>query len=294
MTSRCAEIRRCRPLLGTFVEVVARADSSDRASAALEAAFAAVARVQRLMSFHDPASDVSRINRDAAREAVEVDRWTLRVLAAARDLQARTRGVFDVGVAPWLQRWGYLPDTPVCRAPARRASAEPAFEIGPGRRVRFRRPAAIDLGGIAKGFAVDRAVEALVRAGAASGAVNAGGDLRVFGREPSALHVRHPREPGRLLPLGTLRDAAFATSADTFARRHWRGRAVSPLVDPTRGRPCVPARSASVRASTCLVADALTKVVMILGRRSAPILRAHRASGFLITAQGDVRLCEAA
>jgi FAD:protein FMN transferase len=160
--------------------------------------------------------------------------------------------------------------------------------------VRFRRPAAIDLGGIAKGFAVDRAVDAMRCEGAASGVVNAGGDLRVFGGEPSLLHVRHPREPGRLLPAGALRDAAFATSADTFARRRWRGRAVSPLLDPTSGRPCVRARSASVRAPTCLVADALTKVVMILGRRSAPILRAHAASGFWITAQGDVRSCEAA
>ena len=294
MTSRCAEIRRCRPLLGTFVEVAARAESPERASAALEAAFAAVARVQRLMSFHDPASDVSRINRDAAREAVEVDAWTVRVLEAARDLHARTRGVFDVAVAPWLQRWGYLPDTPSWRAPARRTDEESAFELGPGRRVRFRRAAAIDLGGIAKGFAVDRAVEALIGEGAASCVVNAGGDLRVFGSEPVALHVRHPREPGRLLPLGTLRDAAFATSADTFTRRRWRGRAVSPLVDPRRGRACAPACGASVRAPTCLVADALTKVVMILGRRSAPILREHAASGFLISADGDIRACEAA
>src|SRR5215468_5080863 len=157
MTSRCAEIRRCRPLLGTYVEVALLAESPERASAALEAAFAAVARVQRLMSFHDPASDVSRTNRDAAREAVLVDAWTFHVLEAARDLHRSTRGVFDVGVAPWLQRWGYLPDTPACRAPARRAGAEPAFELGPGLRVRFRRAAAIDLGGIAKGFAVDRA-----------------------------------------------------------------------------------------------------------------------------------------
>ena len=294
MTSRCAEIRRCRPGLGTFVEVAARAGTPERASAALEAAFAAVSRVQRRMSFHDPASDVSRLNRDAAREAVEVDPWPLHVLEAARDLHLRTRGVVDVGVAPWLQRWGYLPDTGACRAPARRADPEPVFEIGPDRRVRFRRPASIDLGGIAKGLAVDRAVEALVGEGATSGVVNAGGDLRVFGAEAMPLHVRHPREPGRLLPLGTLRDAASATSADTFSRRRWRGRVVSALVDPTSGRPCVGAQSASVRAPTCLVADALTKVVTILGRRSAPILRAYAASGLLITADGDVRGCEAA
>src|SRR5262249_31920306 len=203
-------------------------------------------------------------------------------------------GVVGVGAARWPRRGASLPDTPSCGAPERRADGEPALELGPGRRVRFRSPAAIDLGGIAKGFAVDRAVEALRAEGAASGVVNAGGDLRVFGPEPSALHVRHPREPGRLLPFGTLRDAAFATSSDTFTRRRWRGRVVSPLVHPRQGRACARARSASVRAPTCLVADALTKVVMILGRRSAPILRAHAASGFLVTPEGDVHAWEAA
>ena len=285
MTSRCAEIRRCRPLLGTFVDVSASADSAERTLRALEAAFAAIQRVQRLMSFHDAASDVSRMNRDAAQGPVEVDAWTYRVLAAARDLHAQTRGAFDVSVAPYLQRWGYLPAEPHSTP---RAADQSAIDLLHGRRVSFRKPLCVDLGGIAKGFAVDRAVEALRHAGASSGVVNAGGDLRVFGATPSMVHVRHPREPSRLLPMGTLANAAVATSAVYFARRRWRGREVSPLVDPRWGRPCTQALSVSVQATTCLVADALTKVVMILGARSAEILRVYSATAMLVTPGGDV------
>jgi len=293
MTSHSVEIRRCRPLLGTFVDVSAEADSAERAGAALEAAFAAILRVQRRMSFHDAESDVSRLNRDAARGPVEVDAWTCEVLAAARDLHAETRGAFDVSVAPYLQRWGYLPASPDSTRSAP-AADQAAIDLLPGRRVRFRRPLCIDLGGIAKGFAVDRAIEALERAGASAGLVNAGGDLRVFGATPAAIHVRDPGAPGRLLPIGSLENAAFATSAGYFARRRWRGRRVSPLVDPVRGRPWTKPVSVSVRAATCLAADALTKVVAILGARSAPILRAHSASGYLVTRAGVAVAGEAA
>jgi thiamine biosynthesis lipoprotein len=294
MTSPSAEVRRCRPLLGTFVEVSACADSAPRAAAALEAAFAAVDRVQRRMSFHDPESDVSRLNRWAEHGPVAVDPWTHQVLEAASSFRDASRGAFDVTVAPRLQRWGYLPPAGQAAGVFPPVSDPGAIELLSGHRVRFRRPVRIDLGGIAKGFAVDRAVDALQAAGAASGQVNAGGDLRVFGPSPSTVHVRHPRAPGRVLRLARLTDAALATSATYFARRRWRGRRVSPIVDPRRGSPCIGRRSVSVRAPTCLVADALTKVLAILGARGAAILRLYSAVGFVVTPSGRVVCTEGA
>jgi thiamine biosynthesis lipoprotein len=286
MMSRSSEVRRCRPLLGTFVEIGADGGAA-RADAAIAAAFAAVERVQRLMSFHDDASDVARLNREAAQRAVEVAPWTADVLRAAQHFHAATDGAFDVTIAPRLQRWGYLPESD-SRAAATLATDQSAVELLPGNHVRFRRPVRIDLGGIAKGFAVDRAIDALRAAGVASGVVNAGGDLRVFGPAPSLIHVRDPREPGRVVPLVAIENAALATSASYFTRRKWRGRWVSPLVDPRRGRSCVRAASVSVRAATCMAADALTKVVAVLGRRSAQILRDQAAIAFLLTPNGDV------
>src|SRR5262252_5228421 len=98
MTSRSSNLRRARPLLGTIVEVSVHGTPSSLAHA-LEAAFAAVAAVHRLMSFHDAASDVSRLNRDALHAPVRVDPRTWSVLAAARRVSAASSGLFDVTVA---------------------------------------------------------------------------------------------------------------------------------------------------------------------------------------------------
>src|SRR5262245_49914085 len=111
-----AEIRRARPLLGTFVEIAAVGSDRSELDAAVEAAFAAIAKVHRLMSFHEPASDVSRLNRAAAMRPVRVEAWTWDVIAAAVDLNRRSHGAFDIAVAPLLQDAGLLPSTAADRA----------------------------------------------------------------------------------------------------------------------------------------------------------------------------------
>src|SRR5579862_2341809 len=106
---RSPEMRRARPLLGTYVSVAVSGVSGPAAAAAGDAAFAAIARVERLMSFHDPGSDLGRLNRAAGREAVAVDPWTIEVVRAACDLQLASDGCFDISVVPELQRQGLLP-----------------------------------------------------------------------------------------------------------------------------------------------------------------------------------------
>jgi thiamine biosynthesis lipoprotein len=145
----------------------------------------------------------------------------------------------------------------------------------------------LDLGGIAKGFAVDQAVRSLKRAGVAWGLVNAGGDLRAFGSRAWPIHVRHPAAPGQLIAVGTLREGAVATSAPYFSERMQGGQPTSALFDPTTERSIVAPISATVFARTCLFADALTKAVL-LGDAS-PALRACRAHGFVLTAEGAAR-----
>lgn len=286
MTSCSNELRRCRPLLGTFVEVAVEAGEADsRAIRAIEAAFAAIERVQQLMSFHSAASDVSRLNRNAARRPVKVNARTYEVLQAAGLLHAASRGAFDVTIAPQLQRWGYLPG---CGRAHSGCIDQSAIELMAGNRVRFSRPVQIDLGGIAKGFAVDKAVEALQRCGIASGRVNAGGDLRVFGPQSALIHIRHPAAPGQLLALGKIANAAVATSAGYFSRKRRHGQRVTPLFDPLRQRSCREDVSVTVQAPTCLWADALTKAVLVLGGESAGVLRSFSATGYQVSSQGEV------
>src|SRR5439155_21847017 len=108
----------------------------------------------------------------------------------------------------------------------------------PENRVRFLQPLQIDRGGIAKGFAVDEAVTELQRHGIRSGLVNAGGDLRAFGRREQQVHLRHPACLDKIVPLRPLTDCALATSATYFSRKKWHGQWVSSIVDSRRKRPC--------------------------------------------------------
>jgi len=257
------EVRRARPLLGTLVEITAGAATRERAMSAIDHAFASIERVQRLMSFHDSQSDVSRINRRACRVAVRVHPWTWRVLCAAQQLARASGGAFDVTIGRQLVRWGYLPKN------------GPLLPVGfpgdwrdvrllSGQRVRLTRSLLIDLGGIAKGFAVDCAVTALRKHGCTSGLVNAGGDLRAFGTLARIVHLRHPASPRNLVPAFELTSGAIATSADYFSRKSWGGRSVAPLA-ARQGSARTGSASVTVEARTCMLADALTKVCLLQG-----------------------------
>lgn len=242
---------RARPLLGTIVAI--RAEASDRA---IEAAFHAVARVHELMNAHSDAGDIAALNAGAWRRPVAVHAWTFRVLAAALAIGRASRGAFD----PTLGRGATYED----------------IALLPGQRVRLRRQARLDLGGIAKGFAVDQAVRRLRRLGARAGSVNAGGDLRLFGETLQTVRVRLPAAPELSIPLATATSRAFATSAGYFGAAH---------IDARRGRRLRLQSSITVSADSCMVADALTKAVCAMGPEPR-LLRRFRARAYLVDARG--------
>src|SRR6266536_3130538 len=183
-----AELRRARPLLGTVVDLACYGSSGD-----IDHPFAAIEKVHRLMSFHDPASDVTQLNRNAFRRKVIVHPWTWHVLLAALEFSRESEGVFDITVASLLATWNYLPR----RHPKTRDGSWRDIILEKNFAVRFRRRVIVDLGGIAKGFAVDRAVDALIEKGVTSGIINAGGDVRAFGSTAQLIHLRHPCDSAR-------------------------------------------------------------------------------------------------
>ncbi|WP_407167752.1 FAD:protein FMN transferase [Bradyrhizobium sp. ORS 111] len=284
-------IRRARPLLGTFVEIEVAAAAGPDTAAAIDAAFDAVAEVHRLMSFHQSDSDVSRINRNAGIRPTRVHAWTFRVLEAALKMHRCSKGVFDVAVAPALQAMGLLPgldDAPITVSEGRLTEA---IELSPDHTVRLLSPAsAIDLGGIAKGFAVDRAIEVLRGFDIPGGLVNAGGDLRVFGQGPHTVHLRHPGDPLRLLARIELTDEALASTARRFDLIDGAAPGVSAIIDPLTGKPPGAIAGATVRAPSCMIADALTKVVMISGTGAGDVLAHYGASALLISVDGEMQI----
>lgn len=285
MPSPSSSLRRARPLLGTLVEIGAHGAPSVL-PAAVEQAFAAIARIHALMSFQDPASDVSRLNREAYHRPVTIDGHTARVLEHAQRVAAASDGAFDITVAPRLVQWGYLPGT-LPSLPTPRHGFRSIEMLARGQ-VRYYEPLLIDLGGIAKGYAVDVACRVLEGCGVTDYIVNAGGDLRI-GAAPVAVDVRHPAEPTTTVPLATLRGAALATSARYFAGRAGHDGGVHPIVAPATAGAAAYSGSITVRAADCMTADALTKVVAVLGAASAPVLQRWGAEAALLSDTGEWR-----
>ena len=292
MKPACDNARRARPLLGTFVEVAASGARRSELDAAIDRAFHAVADVHRLMSFHEPDSDVSRLNREASTRAVRVHPWTYEVLGMSRELYEASAGLFDIAVTPVLEPTALRPGRDGDRrsVPMIAPVGEP-LELLPGRRVRFPRGGVrIDLGGIAKGFAVDRALDVLRAAGVACGLVNAGGDLAAFGPDAAPVHIRDPRCPGRILCRVDVRNEALASSGGFLDPFRSSDAAASAVIDPSTRRPARRVYGATVRAPSCVVADALTKVVMIAGAPAATLLARYGARAMFVSLDGDQQL----
>jgi FAD:protein FMN transferase len=258
----------------------------------VDAAFDEVALVHRRMSFHDPDSDVSRLNREALDHAVAVHPATVEVLRWARTIAEGSDGCFDVTVAAELVRWGILPRPRSPREPCRDGSWRDVELLDDGR-VRFHRPLWIDLGGIAKGYAVDRATERLGALGATQACVNAGGDLRVMGATTERVRLRPAAAPDRPAAIVELASGSLASSGgvgeprdlERFPGLHAHG---------SHRRPTGSRTFACVMADRCLIADALTKVVLGTRSRGAALLRQYGATAHLYTTRSGWRTVGAA
>lgn len=264
-------LRRCRPLLGTFVEVLA--DRED----GIEAAFEAIVQVHRLMSAHEPDSDLSRINRFGHRRTVRVHDWTARVLERALYWAKESGGAFDpVKAGSASLRHHLIPCHP--DQPPPKAAHWTWLELQ-GSSIRLMKPACIDLGGIAKGFAVDRATEVLRGAGCERGLVNAGGDLRGFGAQPWPVTIVDPLTRRGIAEV-QIADEALATSAglprEGSLSFHHLGGASSGWT------------SVTVVAATACDADALTKIVWRGRGCTSSILSSIEAKALRITDDGVV------
>lgn len=281
MRSDKTEIIRARPLLGTIVEIAASGADTEKTLAVINSAFSKVEMVHALMSYHDENSDVSRINREAFDAEIEVDAHTWRVMRAAQLISEASHGVFDITIAPQLTRMGFLPQHANHPKTSSRGNWRD-IALLPDNRVKLQAHINIDLSGIAKGYAVDLAIDALAFAGMISGRVNAGGDIRVFGASSQHIHVRNPAAHTQTIPLLELNNGAAATSAGYYRAREHEGRWLTPIIHPHRGAACESGRSVTVLAKDCMTADALTKVVYATPRAALKVLKSYKARALIV------------
>lgn len=251
--------RRMRPLLGTFVEIGVQPAPGDQS--AVQAAFAVVEEVQRRLSFQDPQSELSSLNRCRG-EFLALSPLAVRVLRLARAMTLASGSLFNCTLGGLLVRRGVLPDHGAHEMLDTGTAAD--IEIR-GHGVRLVRPVRLTLDGIAKGYAVDLAIRALRHAGLQSGWVNAGGDLRVFGT--LILPVSCRDLDGALRPLGGVHEASIASSAVPIrADRRFPGTILG-----ATGHQLAPGVW-SVLARQAWRADALTKVAALAPDASRQLL----------------------
>lgn len=269
---------RCKPLLGTFVEI--STEDGVNSPHAIEAAFSSIEQVQLLMGFHNPESELSQINARSYLKPVRIHPWTAEVLTIAQEIYRQSDGVFNCGIGHRLVEAGLLPKHLTIDIDVFGGIEDLLFLESD--LVSSHLPLCLDLGGIAKGYAVDRAIDALQAAGIRSGSVNAGGDMRVFGREAQVIQIRNPSNPHELIQVGSMQEGAIATSSLYFSKRD--GGSKSYMVNPLNQDHIKFSESYSVIAPVCVYADALTKVVSITGNTNHPCLNHFSAKAVMIPA----------
>ena len=290
-----APFERTGFLMDTLVRVRIwdRGFSAQSLNRAADRAFSEMQRLEGLMSVHSDTGDVVRAGRSARERPVAIHSETAEILRAAKDMSERSGGAFDVTIGPLKELWpfdaagGSPPDPDSVRLRRRRVGHR--FLRMDGNNIRFDKAGmALDLGGIAKGHIVDRAVEGLKAQGIRSGMVEAGGDLRLWGTPPGRsawrIGVKHPRPAGNdLIAVLETPEAAVATSGDYERCFFHDGKRYHHILDPATGYPAGGCVSVTVVAPTAMLADACATAVFVLGpRKGLDFLKQFPDTGGLI------------
>jgi FAD:protein FMN transferase len=289
---------RTAPIMGTRIAVEVWHEDAAAAEAAIDAVIAEMRRVDELMSHYKPDSQLSKVNREAAQGPVQVDPELSALIARALEFSELSNGAFDITYASV----GYLYDYRERRHPTDEQieAALPAVNWRhvvvdrAASTIRFLRPGVrIDLGGIAKGHAVDTSIAILDRLGIRHATVTAGGDSRILGDRrgrPWVVGIRHPDDRSRVIARIPLEDAAISTSGDYERYFDEDGVRHHHIIDPKTGKSPRGVRSVTVIAPTSTLAEGLTKSVFILGPEEG-IALAERQPGVdavVVTAEGRV------
>jgi len=277
------KITKTGQVMGTNVQITFWTADDQGAQVAFDAAMKELTRIDQLMTTWTPDSEVSKINAAAGDgRAIPVSEETFVVIARAVDIAKKSNGLFDITIGAFKGLWkfdedldGSLPDAKDVAARLRLVGWRAIVLDKKRRTVRLKRKGmAITLGGIAKGYAVDRAVSVLRQAGFGSFIVQVGGDLYVAGKKdtkPWIVGIRDPRSPNPddMFASLAVEDASFSTSGDYERAFVKDGKRYHHILDPRTGFPATNSRSVTVMAKDAFTADAWSKVLFIEGPKRA-------------------------
>jgi thiamine biosynthesis lipoprotein len=296
---KATRVERRLASMGTVLAVSVAAPDRASALAASETAVREIGRVEERLTTWRRGGALDRVNRARPGEAVSLDPEISALLAAVFDWSERTGGAFDPTVLPLVRAWdlrggGRVPDAETLKR-ARAATGRNHFRLdaATGEARRLSPDAGIDEGAWGKGYALDRAVEALRRAGVRDAILDLGGQVSALGR--TAVAVADPRERSHAAFTLVLADASVSTSGNSERGRVVEGRPIGHLLDPRTGRPALDFGSATVVAPSGLTADILSTAFFVLGpERGLALSESLRRRGFenralfLVVAEGQL------
>lgn len=292
------EVKATKYLLGTKVDFAAMHHSISDCKLAFYHGFQEMARLENLLSSHQAGSDISRINEVSGKHPVKVAGETFAIVKRAIEYSYYFGGDFDVTIGPLTQMWGFNDDGGVS-LPTRQALKDAKDLVGfkqvmlneADTTVFLERPGMkLDLGGIAKGYAIDRAAAILSQQGVRNFIINAGGDIYACGSKTGerkwAVGLQHPRKPGELLATFEAQDVAVATSGDYQRYKFIDGIRYHHIIDPHTGMPADRNQSVTVFSATAEQADVWATYLFIVGKKNA--LRCSEIEALFVTADGIV------
>ncbi len=272
-------LKRAQMHMGTVVSITAVASNKDAAQAAVQAGFQEIKRLEQLLSTWRPDSDLSRVNSAAGERPVRVSEETFKLVARSLEIAQMTEGGFNIAVGPAVEAWS-VTERQQIPSPRDLEQLQPlvdwrVIQLDAGERTIFlpRRGMRIDVGGIGKGYAADRAANVMKQVGGFGGVVALSGDIKTFGNLPEQggfpVGVRHPRREGSLLATITLKNEAISTAGDYERYFERDGVRYHHILDPVTLQPARECQSVTVVASDGTTADGLDTGLFVMGRERA-------------------------
>lgn len=268
-------VKRTQMHMGTLVSITAVASDKETGHKAIQAGFDEVKRLERMLSTWVDSSELSQVNAEAGRHAVRVSPETFEVVAKSLEIAQLTDGGFNIAVGPAVELWSV---TERQHIPSDRELEQlkelvdwTSIRLNPDEQTIFlpRRGMRIDVGGIGKGYAADRAAMEMKRAGAQGGIVALAGDIKTFGALPNTggfpVGIKHPRHEGALIAEIDLRDEAISTAGDYERFFERDGIRYHHILDPKTLQPARTCQSVTVIGKEGTLVDGLDTGIFVLG-----------------------------
>ncbi|MBE2280860.1 MAG: FAD:protein FMN transferase [Ignavibacteriaceae bacterium] len=270
------EVNAVKYLLGTEIEIKALTPSIEAGKYSLYIAFREIERIDSLLSWSIPTSEISKINLNSGKVAVKVSEEVFDLLSRAIAYCKEFDGYFDITIGPLTQLWGFSSDEIVMEPPSETSIQEllpivnyKLLVLDSTNRTAFlqKKGMAIDLGGIGKGYAIDRAAAKLRSEGTENFIINAGGDIFTSGNKVNGenwrVGVKHPREEDELFAIIETTNEAVVTSGDYERYFIFEGVRYHHLLNPRTGYPVSKNMSVTVISKTAEEADVYSTALFI-------------------------------